>query len=75
VRLPEEAGGQPPDWEISEALTHWTTYGEAVNLAGARALLEGYRSVADGLPPLHLGSFRGTATGLLNYVAGEIDRR
>lgn len=67
------AGGQPPDWELAEALAHWTIDpGGAVNTAGARALVEGYRERAGTVPPLDLTSFRGTVNGLANYVSGQI---
>jgi hypothetical protein len=40
-----------------------------INAAGARALLGGDR--AGSLPALTLDTFRGAATGLQNYVAGQ----
>jgi hypothetical protein len=43
----EHAGGQPPSWELGNALMDWTRDpGGGVNTAGARALVEGYREVA-----------------------------
>jgi len=70
----EHANGLPPAWELSYALTNWAvTPGGGVNVAGARALVEGYRARAGGRPVLNPATFRGVATGLQNYVAGQID--
>jgi hypothetical protein len=44
-----------------------------VNAAGVRALIDGYRARAGSVPSLNLATFRGTATALLNYVAGQVD--
>jgi Ser/Thr protein kinase RdoA (MazF antagonist) len=66
----EHAGGQPPSWELGNALLHWTLG----NAAGARALIEGYRSEAGSLPPLDLAMFRGAIAGLLNFAYGEVER-
>lgn len=69
----EHAGGQPPGWELANALLDWTVNpGGGVNRAGARALVDGYRSRAGSLPPLRLGMFRGAVTGLANYVSGQV---
>lgn len=71
----EHAGGQPPAWELGDVLMHWTADpGGGVNAAGARAMLEGYRSEGGELPPLDLAMFSGAATSLGNYVSGEIHR-
>ena len=71
----EHAGGQPPAWELADALTHWTvdSYG-VVNAFGARAMVEGYRAEAGRLPRLDLTAFSGAATSFGNYAAGEIRR-
>jgi len=70
----EHAGGQPPDWELANALLDWAVEpGGGVNAAGARALVDGYRARAGHLPALGLSSFRGAITSLANYVAGEVD--
>lgn len=70
----EHASGLPPEWELSAALANWAVDpGGGVNAVGVRALVDGYRARAGALPPLCLDSFRGHATGLLNYVAGEVD--
>jgi hypothetical protein len=70
----EHANGLPPAWELSYALTNWAVApGGGVNVAAARALVHGYRARAGGLPALSLATFRGVATGLQNYVAGQID--
>jgi aminoglycoside phosphotransferase (APT) family kinase protein len=70
----EHANGLPPSWELSAALAAWAVGpGGGVNTAAARALVDGYRARAGSLPPLSLGTFRGAATGLQNYVAGQID--
>ena len=70
----EHANGLPPAWELSAALAAWAVNpGGGINAAGARALVAGYRARAGGLPPLSLETFRGAATGLQNYVAGQID--
>jgi hypothetical protein len=69
----EHAGGQPPDWELANALLDWAVEpGGGVNAAGARALVDGYRARAGRLPALDLSSFRGAITSLANYVAGEV---
>lgn len=69
----EEAGGQPPAWELADALRSWALdpSGE-VNAAAARAMAAGYRAAAGAVPPLDLAAFRGAATGLVNYVAGQV---
>jgi Ser/Thr protein kinase RdoA (MazF antagonist) len=70
----EHAAGQPPSWELGEALSHWAVDPNGgVNVAGARALLRGYAEVAGGLPPVSEAMFRGTATSLANYVAGQVE--
>lgn len=71
----EHAGGQSPGWELSNALLHWTVNpGGGVNAAGARAMVDGYRSRAGTLPPLELATFRGATVSLVNYVWGEVDQ-
>jgi aminoglycoside phosphotransferase (APT) family kinase protein len=70
----EHANGLPPEWELSAALVNWAVNpGGGVNGAGARALVDGYRARAGSLPPLSLATFRGCATALQNYVAGQVD--
>ncbi|MFC0527417.1 phosphotransferase [Phytohabitans kaempferiae] len=70
----EHAGGQPPHWELANALLDWAVEpGGGVNVAGARALVDGYRATAGEVPALSLASFRGAVTSLANYVAGEVD--
>ncbi|MEG3637560.1 phosphotransferase [Micromonospora palythoicola] len=70
----EHAGGQPPSWELANALLDWAVVpGGSVNVAGARALLDGYRATAGTLPPLDLAAFRGAVTSLANYVFGQVD--
>jgi Ser/Thr protein kinase RdoA (MazF antagonist) len=69
----EQAGGQPPSWELADALVSWAidpTGG--INRAGARALVEGYADVAGGVPTLEPAAFRGAAIGLVNYVGGLV---
>jgi len=69
----EHASGLPPEWELSAALASWAVNPNGgINGAGARALLEGYRAEAGALPSLSLDTFRGAATGLQNYVAGQV---
>lgn len=52
----------------------WTVEpGGRVNTAGARAMVEGYRAVAGGLPELDVSMFRGAVTGLANYVFGQVE--
>nr|MDT0657502.1 phosphotransferase [Micromonospora sp. DSM 115978] len=69
----EHAGGQPPAWELGNALMDWTVDPSGgVNAAGARALVDGYRATAGALPDLDMGAFRGAVTGLANYVSGQI---
>jgi hypothetical protein len=66
----EHAAGLPPAWELAAALASWTVHpGGEVNEAGVRALLDGYGT----RPGLDLDSFRGTATAMQNYVAGQIE--
>jgi Ser/Thr protein kinase RdoA (MazF antagonist) len=69
----EHAGGQPPAWELANALMDWAANpGGGINAAGARALAAGYRDVAGSLPALDLASFRGAVTSLANYVSGQV---
>lgn len=69
----EHAAGLPPAWELCTALASWAVDPRGgVNAAGARALVDGYRARAGSLPPLSVDTFRGAATGLLNYVAGQV---
>ncbi|WP_154794561.1 phosphotransferase [Occultella kanbiaonis] len=70
----EHAGGQPPAWELADVLANWTIDPSgAVNVAGARALVEGYAAVADGVPNLDEAAFRGFAMSMCNYVGGQVD--
>lgn len=70
----EHAGGQPPSWELGNALMDWTVEpGGGVNTAGARAMVEGYRATAGTLPELDMTMFRGAVTGLANYVFGQVE--
>jgi aminoglycoside phosphotransferase (APT) family kinase protein len=70
----EHAGGQPPNWELGNALMDWTVEpGGGVNVAGARAMVEGYRATAGALPVLDMSMFRGAVTGLANYVFGLVE--
>jgi Ser/Thr protein kinase RdoA (MazF antagonist) len=69
----EHAGGQPPAWEIGDALLHWTVDQRGrVNAPAARALVTGYAAVQP-VPRLEPAMFRGAATSLLNYVYGEVE--
>ncbi len=68
----EHAGGQPPSWELANALMDWSVNGSGVNKAGARALVDGYHAKAGALPPLDLAMFRGAVTSLANYVFGQV---
>lgn len=69
----EHAGGQPPAWEIGDALLHWTVDQRGrVNATAVRALLDGYASVSP-VPRLEPAMFRGAATSLLNYLYGEVE--
>lgn len=69
----EHANGLPPEWELSAALASWAVNPNGgINAAGARAMLDGYRRQAGSLPALSLDTFRGAATGLQNYVAGQV---
>lgn len=69
----EHAGGQPPSWELANALLDWTVQpGGGVNPAAARALVDGYRAKAGALPPLDLTMFRGAVNSLGNYVSGQV---
>jgi Ser/Thr protein kinase RdoA (MazF antagonist) len=71
----ERAGGQPPAWELADVLLHWTVDPDGeVNAAAARALVEGYREVAGGLPALDINAFSGAATSMVNYLSGEVGR-
>jgi aminoglycoside phosphotransferase (APT) family kinase protein len=70
----EHANGLPPAWELATALANWAVDPNGgINAAGARALLDGYRARAGSLPRLDLDSFRGAATGLQNYVVGQVE--
>jgi Ser/Thr protein kinase RdoA (MazF antagonist) len=69
----EHAGGQPPSWELGNAVMSWPVDpGGGVNIAGARALVAGYRATAGSLPPLDMAMFRGAVTSLANYVSGQV---
>jgi hypothetical protein len=71
----EHAGGQPPSWELGDALVHWTINpGGGVNAVGARAMVDGYRAVAGSLPAMDLGVFRGAVTSLANYAFGQVQQ-
>jgi aminoglycoside phosphotransferase (APT) family kinase protein len=70
----EHANGLPPEWELSSALASWAVNPNGgINASGARALVEGYRRRAGSLPALSPDTFRGAATGLQNYVAGQVN--
>jgi aminoglycoside phosphotransferase (APT) family kinase protein len=62
------AGGQPPAWELTEALIHWVMG----NDRGTRAMVAGYRARAGSVPALELASFRGALVSLANYVHGQV---
>ncbi|MGN9837540.1 glyoxalase superfamily protein [Nonomuraea sp. H19] len=69
----EHAGGQPPGWELGEALMNWAVDPSGgVNVAGARAMVEGYGEAAGSLPLLDPGIFRGGVTAVCNYVFGQL---
>jgi aminoglycoside phosphotransferase (APT) family kinase protein len=69
----EHAGGLPPSWELGWALTHWAIGPDGANAAGARALVDGYRSVAGSPPPLSIDMFRGAVVSEANYVLGQVE--
>ena len=70
----DHAAGLPPAWELCSALVSWAVNpGGGINAAAARALVDGYHARAGSVPPLSLGTFRGVATALQNYLAGQID--
>jgi len=62
------AGGQPPAWELAEALLHWVPGNER----GTRALIAGYMAGAGSEPGLELASFRGAVVSLANYIHGQV---
>ncbi|ROO59361.1 Ser/Thr protein kinase RdoA (MazF antagonist) [Micromonospora sp. Llam0] len=69
----EHAGGQPPAWELANALLDWTVDPAGqINVAGVRALVAGYQDRAGRLPALELASFRGALTSLANYVFDQV---
>jgi thiamine kinase-like enzyme len=61
------AGPMLPAWELASALLHWSFYG-GVNVAAARALLDGYRNQRGEAPPLGLGSFTTAISGWLTWL-------
>jgi Ser/Thr protein kinase RdoA (MazF antagonist) len=70
----EHAGGLPPSWELGFALMHWAIGTDGcVNAAGARAMIDGYRSVTGSPPPLSMAMFRGAAISLGNYVLDQVE--
>lgn len=70
----EHAGGLPPSWELGNALTDWAVDPDnGVNVAGARAMIEGYQSEAGSLPPLDMAMFRGHVISLGNYVFDQVE--
>ncbi|MEJ3745694.1 phosphotransferase [Actinomycetes bacterium KLBMP 9797] len=70
----EHAGGQPPAWELADALTTWAVNPDGgVNAAGVRSMLDGYREAAGAVPALDLPAFRGAALSMTNYVMGQIE--
>jgi hypothetical protein len=70
----EHAGGLPPSWELGDALMHWAIGPDGdVNAAGARAMIDGYRSEAGSPPPLGMAMFRGAVISLGNYVFGQVE--
>ncbi|WP_326554233.1 phosphotransferase [Micromonospora sp. NBC_01813] len=70
----EHAGGQPPAWELANALLDWAVDPAGqINVAGARALAAGYQDRAARLPALELASFRGALTSLANYVFEQVE--
>jgi hypothetical protein len=46
---------------------------DGVNAAGARAMIEGYRSEAGSVPRLDMAMFRGAVISLGNYVLGQVE--
>jgi Phosphotransferase enzyme family len=70
----EDAGGQPPSWELCDALQHWAIGIGGVNVAGAKTMLRGYVEVAGSIPPLSMATFRGAAVSLVNYVGDQVEQ-
>lgn len=69
----EHAGGQPPSWELAQALADWAVDPNGgVNTTGAQALLQGYASVSGEVPTFDLAMFRGTAISVANYTFGQV---
>ncbi|WP_125777257.1 phosphotransferase [Antribacter gilvus] len=69
----EHAGGQPPRWELADALASWAvTPGGEVDVVGARALVDGYADGAGEVPDLVMEDFRGHVTGIVNYLDGLV---
>ncbi|MEQ7128513.1 phosphotransferase [Actinopolymorpha sp. B11F2] len=62
------AGGQPPSWELCDALMHFVH-----TASGHRAMIDGYRAHAGSLPLLNLAMFRGALTSLANYIAEQVE--
>jgi Ser/Thr protein kinase RdoA (MazF antagonist) len=62
------AGGQPPGWELCDAMLHFVDTASA-----ARAMLDGYQAHAGTLPPVNLATFRGALTSHANYIAEQLD--
>lgn len=69
----DHAGGEPPAWELADALMHWTIDPDGlVNVAAARSMMDGYAAKASTAPLLDLAAFRGAVTSLANYVYGQV---
>ncbi|HEY3060584.1 MAG TPA: phosphotransferase [Chloroflexota bacterium] len=65
----EHAGALPPAWELGSALMAWAMGpgNEPLNVAAARALLDGYGAH----PPLEPAMFQASVAGWLNYLFGQ----
>jgi hypothetical protein len=68
----EFAGPMPPAWELAYALVQWTTGPGSPSLSAAKALVDGYRSVAGTLAGLEITSFTSLVASRLNYLARTI---
>ena len=66
----EFAGPQVPAWELAYVLVHWVVQPE-INVPGALALADGYRSRAGAFPKLDLGSFNVYITAWLNWTFNQ----
>jgi hypothetical protein len=69
----EHAGAMQPRWDLGGTLEAWSGgIDDSVNVAAAKALIEGYAQHVDVPAPLDLGLFSASVCGSLSWLTSRI---